>query len=495
MKYISRITIPPALFLALCFSCSGFDSLEVIRISPVNHARGVGETAEVEIVFNNDADKESLERIFVLSGGSSRVEGSFEWPSGKHFIFRPQKGLSHGKRYTIEIPRTLRDTKGNGMEFDFLSEFYVGEDFIAPLVLASNPALVEGGERNVPVDRNITIDFSKTMDVQKTESSFSITPHVAGRFVWETGPGGLPNGRMQYLLTAAMDYGVHYRFRIGPSAVDASGNQLTSEYTVHFVTGEDADPPAVMGINSDGLPPFWSTEAIAGDIDKNISFYIAFSAPMDRPSAESAFSITPSPGGHFSWDGDSILVFHPSRDLSPETVYRLRVDRAARDRNGRRLTAPHQLMIRTDALASLSLKIGTVSGSHDGSSYTALFMGPPSPDAWPIAINMGPWPNQAYYFRVQFVSLLSPYSPAGMDKYSIYQNLSLASYGDYEGIVSDVQWEDDTTVLIRLSGLSNKREPASPVLYRLTIHGGSGGVKDEYGNTMRENFVIDFRED
>ncbi|HSV97228.1 MAG TPA: Ig-like domain-containing protein [Spirochaetota bacterium] len=491
-------TFPMAFCMLSLFAflggCSGFETLEVVYSSPENHALGVAEDAPVEIAFNSDVERDSLEKGFVLAGSSSRIEGDFEWVSGSRFFFRPRARLAYAGRYTVEIPRSVRDTKGNGMERDFLSDFYVGSDFVPPLVLSSDPAFIAGGEQNVPVDRNITVDFSKSMNVQKTESAFSITPHVAGRFVWDSGPSGQANSRMVYTLTASMDYGASYRFRISSSAEDASGNALASEYAVLFITGDDSEPPSVTGINSNGLAPFWSADGINDGIDKNVSFYVVFSEPMNRPSAESAFSLSPSPGGHFSWNGDSILVFHPSRPLAPETLYQARVDRSAGDLNGLKIPASYQVTIRTGGAASLILKTGTVWGSNDGASYTPLFTGIPDPDAWPVAITMGLWPNQTYYFRVQFVSRLAPYTPVAMNRYSIYQNLSLASFGPDEGVVSDMEWTDDTTAVIRLSGLSNKLEPTSPVLYRLTVHGGSGGVKDIYGNTMSENFVFDFRE-
>ena len=104
------------------------------------------------------------------------------------------------------------------------------------------------------------------------------------------------------------------------------------------------------------------------------------------------------------------------------------------------------------------------------------------------------WPNQTYYFRVARHEP-APYAPVAMNRYSIYQNLSLTSFGVDEGIVSDLEWQDDTTAVIKLSGLSNMLEPTDPVLYRLTVHGGSGGVTDIHGNTMSENFVFDFREE
>ncbi len=492
-------TLPSTLLMLSLFAvfgaCSGFETLEVVYSSPANHAYGVADDAAVEIAFSGDVERDGVEKSFVLADSSSRVEGDFEWLSGSRFIFRPRSALTHAERYTIEIPRSVRDTKGNGMEYDFLSDFYVGSDFVPPVVLASDPAFVEGGEQNVPVDRNITVDFSRSMDVRKTESAFSITPHVAGRFVWDTGPSGLPDSRMVYTLTASMDYGVHYRFRISSSAVDASGNALASEYAVLFITGDDAVPPSVTGINADGMAPFWSTDGINEGIDKTVSFHVVFSEPMDRPSAESAFSLSPSPGGHFSWSGDSILVFHPARALAPETLYQARVDRSAKDRSGLQIPASYQVSIRTGGATSLIVKTGTVWGSNDGSSYAPLFTGIPDPDAWPVAISMGPWPNQTYYFRVQFVSSLAPYAPVAMNRYSIYQNLSLTSFGVDEGIVSDVEWQDDTTAVIKLSGLSNMLEPTDPVLYRLTVHGGSGGVTDIPGNTMSENFVFDFREE
>jgi len=55
----------------------------------------------------------------------------------------------------------------------------------------------------------------------------------------------------------------------------------------------------------------------------NSKIIIAFNKPMNKTATESAFSISPSVSGTFSWSGHNgnILVFTPSEDLSPNTEY------------------------------------------------------------------------------------------------------------------------------------------------------------------------------
>lgn len=450
--------------------------------------------------FNNDVNKEDIEKHFSLAGETRKIDGKFDWATGSEFTFVPRLPLSVAQRYTIEIPRSVRDCKGNTMEYDFLSDFYVGNDFVSPVVISSIPAYTEGGAANVPVDQNIVINFSKTMNIPKTESSFTISPHVAGRFVWGTGPSEYADSQMTYQLTTHMDYGIQYKFTLSTSATDISDNNLATSYSNIFITGYDFQPPSVTGINDSGITPFWNTNGANPNINKNVSIYVLFSEPMNRASCESAFSLTPTVSGHFTWNTDTMMIFHPAKDLATESVYQIRVDTTAKDQNGLKLSDLHQVTVQTMGSTSLHVKIGAVYGSYDDGDtdpYRLLFTGKPDPLTWPVTITMGPWPNQKYYFKIQFVNNASPSAPVPMNKYSILENHTLISFNrdeGFQGIIEDVAWIDDSTAKLKVAGLSNTLKPMPPVLYRLTLHGGAYGVKDVFGNTMVENFVFEFRE-
>lgn len=57
---------------------------------------------------------------------------------------------------------------------------------------------------------------------------------------------------------------------------------------------------------------------------------VSFDEPMNRESAEGAFSLSPPVAGTFSWDGDT-MTFTPSNPLTGGTTYTARVSTAATD--------------------------------------------------------------------------------------------------------------------------------------------------------------------
>ena len=79
-----------------------------------------------------------------------------------------------------------------------------------------------------------------------------------------------------------------------------------------------------------------------------------------------------------------------------------------------------------------------------------------------------------------------------MDQYSIFDNLlppeSFGAPG--EPVIKDVTWNTGATELTIVLSRLNK-----DILYRFTISGGEYGIMDEFGNTMEDNFVFEFRDD
>lgn len=477
------------LLIASLISCAQFETLEVTAYSPGNHEYGVAESAPVFIAFNNDVEKSDIETNFVLAGDGGRMEGQFTWASGKKFFFVPREPLQRGNRYTMELPRTVRDTKGNRMEEQFLSEFYVGSDLERPSVTSSDPAYVEGGAENIStaLDR-IIIRFSEPMDTMKTERAFSLNPDVPGYFEWTDN-----DATMIYHLTSKPEYGTLYTVSVSTSAEDNAGNSLVQAYRMVFLTGSDFQCPEVAGIYDAAVipPPYWNRDVITS-VSRTIVIAVSFSEAMDRTTTESAFSITPGVHGSFAWNAASDrMEFAPEEPLAEDSVYTIRISSSAKDLNGRRLNDDYDLSIKTSAENSLHITPGTVAGSKDESSFGDLFTGTPS--EWPLKINLGDpvsGSDYDYYFRIKFKR--GSTEPVAMDQYSIFDNiLPPEGFGaPSEPIIKDIAWNTEATELTIVLSRLNKN-----ILYRFTVTGGDYGIKDVYGNTMKENFVFEFMDE
>ncbi|HNX24531.1 MAG TPA: Ig-like domain-containing protein [Spirochaetota bacterium] len=497
-KCFMLFSIITCLILTLSACEKNFDTLEIVSSSPANNTIGVLPEFYVEIEFNNDVNKTDIEDNFSISGSGS-VPGNFQWESGKKFRYIPANPVTATGRYVMEIPRSVRDTDGNTMDTDFVSDFYIGNDFTPPSVLSSDPPFTIGASDNIAIDHDITINFSKSMNRESVEKAFRLNPDVPGHFIWSENVPGMENSRLTYVLLDEMTYGKLYSLIISESASDISGNSLGSDYRVNFITGNDFVPPHVNGIyDASVVPGYWLAVNINDTVNRNVRIAVDFSEPMDRASCEGAFSMTPSVQGNYEWFGDT-MIFTPAASLDPERNYQIYIDKTAKDITKHTLESVYTAEIKTAAPDSLYVKCGNIWGSPDGITYTLLSAGIPPSASWPLIITMGM--VQDYYIRIQFVSSLEPYTPDEIIKYSVLTNKLIETFKSGPGGIDvnsaeiiDVAWENSSTVIFKFNPVTNKTLGHIPALYRLTLSGRADGIKDIKGNYAQNDIVIEFRE-
>jgi len=80
-------------------------------------------------------------------------------------------------------------------------------------------------------------------------------------------------------------------------------------------------------------------------LDGGIGF--SFDRPMDRPSAEGAFHLSPSVEGSFSWPDERTIRFQPRAPLARDATYSVLLDAAARGTDGIPVSAPYTFQFRT----------------------------------------------------------------------------------------------------------------------------------------------------
>ena len=487
---MKRTCMFTAAFLAVMISCADYEPLEVVGHHPANHQYGVENGSVVTMEFNNPVNRSDVERNFTLTGSGGRTEGTFAWTTERAFTFTPFSGFETGTRYVMELPRSVRDAKGNTMSESFLSDFYAGEDIEKPRVLSSSPPYTEGGTMNISTDLPfIALDFSEPMDRMAAESAFSLSPDAPGYFSWNA-----DDTRLEFVLTAPLEYGRRYTTTLSASAADPAGNTLEREYLVIFVTGDDFIQPEIIGIcDDDSLPPpYWDPDIVNGDVRRGTALRVDFSEPMDRISTEGAFSLSPGISGTFSWrDGERTMVFRPEKDLSSDTVHTLRVSASAQDLNGRRLRGPRDIAFRTSAAGSKNIRLSTIQGSDIDGNYTVLYQYPAALP-WPIEVDMGDPAAlidsnaKNYYFNFQFAD---DDGTSELNIFSLYDNVLIES--EKNAYLADLFFCDgNTTAVAIFDGLQAKND--SPMLYRVTLTGGPGGILDRNGNPMKSDLVFEF---
>ncbi len=478
-----------------------FDDFDVAQCVPMAGQTGVDPDTAVEVFFNTDASAPDVERGFSLSGASGKVEGSFSWIGRSAFRFVPRYQLKMAERYSVEIPASVRSRDGRKLSAAFLSDFYVGDHAANPGVASSVPAHVNGGAVTDPSTLSeITFTFTRAMGREKTQAAFSISPYVSGIFQWS------PDGTiLTYRFTSArLEYGKTYTVTVGSAAEDPAGNPMARDFTLILIAGDDSEPPSVLGINETGgiADPFWYTpeSGIENSIARTMStVYTCFSEPMDKASVESAFSITPSADGYVTWLSDRVMRYHIENPLQTEQAYRIAVDTGAKDIHSLRLPEPYSVIVRTTAIESTHITVGKVWGSGDRDALpddaaNLLFSGNAIP--WPVTIDhyvdTGDGNGFRYCFMVQFIREVGG-AEVSMNKTSLLENYLVEDYDPYTAPrVIDIDWVSAGVGRICIAGLLHG-EPI-PVLYRFSLCGGNGGIRDSPGNTMENKFSFEFKE-
>jgi hypothetical protein len=308
---------------------------------PRNGATDVLLNAPIEISFSKEMDTASVENAFSINPD---IGGKFGWTPGIIFIDStinfgirdsvviaepaPQKAGSTLKRtlrfipfstlrgnttYTVMLDTTAHDTSGTRLEEPFFFSFTTQ----GTKVTVFSPS---NGSTNVRTYTDIFVGFNAPMDAKSVENAFSINPSVEGEFNWRSDNKSfyfMP--KSGYLATSTQ-----YTVKIDTTAKDTTGSHLSDSLVFSFTT---------EGIKVEYIYPSNKSWEISTSTD----IRIYFNTLMDQASVVSAFSISPSVEGEFSWNGLDQLVFMPNDVLASNSNYAVSIDSVAEDLYGSKL--------------------------------------------------------------------------------------------------------------------------------------------------------------
>ncbi|MFN8597508.1 MAG: MG2 domain-containing protein [Anaerolineae bacterium] len=140
----------------------------------------------------------------------------------------------------------------------------------------------------------LTIHFSREVDRAEIEHGLSITPPLSGTISWQP-------QTLMFVPTEGWEPGRTYRV-----ALHRADQTLVKylSFTIRSLVREPA--------------------GFRQSIEWNEPIELAFNEPIDRVSAEAAFSITPAVRGSFTWQSNT-LVFKPREDLPANATYTVRL--------------------------------------------------------------------------------------------------------------------------------------------------------------------------
>jgi hypothetical protein len=439
----------------------------VVSVTPERNEISVNQDAIVTVTYSKKMDTMKTSNEFTLSSDSGSVKGFFMWDAGDTvMVFRPAEPLERATRYTIRISGDSEDYEGNDLKEEFVSSFYTGGDDIIPDVVSYTPDANSIGN---DVNTHVIIVFSESMDPGTVYSGISISPATEGYFEWNA-----DNTIAMFRPLYGFNYGVSYTVSVSTSMKDAAGNKLADEESFIFTVGDDFTPPGITVYQNNTVPLYFDQDQQVDGAEKDNSITIDFSEVVVTDLITDAISITPAAKYYISTStvnsgGVNITraVINFTENLQSETVYTLRIGSSITDLQQNNLPDDYRYVFITDGPESICPRV-TAIGDDAVASWSMN-------DVVTLYLNNV---SDNYYenIRIDFSGVIDPLS------LDITINMVAGNSGNVPYIVN-VDWMNAFT---RLSfGLY---EVGTGHTYRIRIKGGPGGLRDQYGNYMKEDF-------
>ena len=193
---------------------------------------------------------------------------------------------------------------------------------------------------------------------------------------------------------------------------------------------------------------------------------VKFSRPMNRPTVEQAFSISPEVSGSFYWYNEGrVLRFKPDNLLQYGTRYQVLIDTTARDLGGRSLDG------NGDGVPGDPYQLSFLTATREASRARAFWY-------WPADGDTLPSPNGVV--SVAFNKVLDP-STVNLESFNVIDVLRQTVPGS---LVYDVYGDSSAIAFVPLNGF----EPGGRYVARAFT-----SLRDTTGLPAQENTVWRFR--
>lgn len=205
----------------------------------------------------------------------------------------------------------------------------------------------------------ITLSFTWGVNLASTQAHFTLTPAaggaaVPGTFTWLT-----TNRKVQFTPTAPLAANTAYVVQLASGIVRQDTKVIDWSEQFGFTTNS---APVITAFTPSG------TGAL-----RTSKITVTFDQPMHKPSTQTAFVISPTVAGKFTWPTTSQMVFTPSVSLAANTAYKVTEGLAARSATGIQMGVARAFNFTTGALApGLTLAAAASSGNAVSSIIVEL---------------------------------------------------------------------------------------------------------------------------
>jgi len=469
-KILSTILILAAALPCVLCRCdfeTDFSMPEIVSISPVDGATGVSRDTSIDVVFSKEMDTNKTSNEFSLDSDAGRVEGYFTWsPDGKRLSFKPARNLGEATLYRVSIASSAEDIHGNDLRKSHVSIFSVSADLAPPRLISFAPA----NDSAVAPDAVISLVFSEAIDLNSLYGGVSISPPLEGRYSWDAS-----HALITFTPLYPMPFGTTYAVTVNTDIRDASGNRLPDTEFFNFTVGDDFTKPT-LAVSQPPSPGLWSEDIENQGVEKGDDIVILFSERIAVSELRSAIAISPAASFYIDTDAG-----HPTaglkflEPLESEAHYTLRISPTIRDMQNNPLAKEYLFHFLTNRPGSIAPRITSITD-------------PRIPGGWI------PGETQPLSFEL---------SPAGEPWYPDVR-IHFCTRMNATSLVITVDRVIGTGTTPRVTGPDWPDAPPEPKLgvyefdltgvmagnlYKITIKGGAGGLRDLNGNYLKEDFI------
>lgn len=471
---------------------------KVIASSPMDGSLGIDPLSPITILFSVPMNISYTESGFSLNRDSIPVEGSFSW-FGNLLSFKSYKPLSESGLYTYSLSRNRVESKqGVNIQDDFRINFSFSTDLESPRVIKTIPTNNTFG---ISPDTMITIQFNKPMDKFSVFNAVSLNPGVEFDI-----PNTIVSNDLttfQFKPSTLLNFGVSYQLVISEGALDLSGNPITSPVNVSFTVGSDFSNPSLTEIYTDSIMNFINNEIFINEgVNKNDSIFLTFSKPIKPLTLSSAISISPNIGFSVIQISATNFRIQFNENLSVYQTYNINIGSSTLDLSNNPLNKSYNYNVKINGNYSQKIKLR---GVYSNNTFTNRVVtsnvnisAPPLSVCPALNIEC----DQDLFIHFCYGELITDcIYPLMGNSQILLSSLKLEVTREFgTPIGAGIEYFDNpinaTPVglvpnILVFSTILRNLDRAST--YIVTIRGGQTGIKDNFGNTMDDEYTIRIR--
>jgi hypothetical protein len=286
-----------------------------------------------------------------------------------------------------------------------------------------------------------------------------------------------------------------YKWSISEKAFSRNGAPLAKEFGGRFITDLEREfievvrvipliiPESFLPGSPPGFNVLWDPCIPASlSMGQGLGFgqgiWVEFNKPPDIDSLKRAFSFVPALPGRVESLSPVSAVFIPSREMESETVYRMNISGALKDREGLKMGSDYSVSFTSDIpslfINAISFIMGEEQINPKTGSLLSVRTAPGGIIRYVIHFSL-PFDPENHVVREECVFRISlrPFFPAILPPVSL----------------RFAQWLSSDKLLMEWEGPEGGGS-SEPHFYRLFIPGGAGGLHNGRGSHLKEDFVL-----